>query len=210
MAKQRYVNTDFWDDKFVRSLPRDGKHLFMYLLTNPKTNVAGIYRTTTETMAYDTGIDEDEIKGLLCVFAQRRKVFVYEEEWVVLVNCTKHQKVHERSNIRAGIDRILMELPDDVYRFVCATGYKYRFMDELERALTSPFKALEAPSSPSNYSYLNSDLDLDRDSNLDKDRDRIKPKPLQAPSGSNGDGEEWEEVQPVKEFNEKIKNRSSV
>jgi len=43
MAKNRYINTKFWDDPFIAELSIKEKLLYLYLITNPLTNAAGIY-----------------------------------------------------------------------------------------------------------------------------------------------------------------------
>lgn len=40
MAEQRMVQTAFWYDDYVSSLTRDERYFFLYVLTNPHTNIA--------------------------------------------------------------------------------------------------------------------------------------------------------------------------
>ncbi len=202
MPKQRYVDTDFWDDKWVRSLPKDGKHLFMYFLTNPKTNIAGVYRITTETMSHDTAIDEDDVKDLIWLYTHDGKAFMYHEEWLALVNSPKHQKIRERDNNRQGVNRILLNLPDDVWDFIIACGYKYKFINDIERNERGASKPLASPLKPlvrgSNYSYSYSDLYRDSHKDLYRDDSEAPSKPLEAPSkpleAPSDDEDVWEQV----------------
>jgi hypothetical protein len=39
MAKQRYVRTSFWTDKYIEELSPNEKLIFLYLLTNECTNL---------------------------------------------------------------------------------------------------------------------------------------------------------------------------
>jgi len=39
MNKLRCVNTKFWEDPFVEELNATGKLIFLYLITNPLTNL---------------------------------------------------------------------------------------------------------------------------------------------------------------------------
>ena len=195
MATQRYISTSFWDDPWLHSLSFRERYLYMYLLTSPSTNIAGIYKISSDRIEYDTGLPS--IEKIFQVFSDVRKAFHLGQEWVVIPAWPQHQKVTERNNIKIGIDRILTDLPDDVWDFVLQCGYRYKFLADHPRYLENP-KPLRAPSSPSNYPNLDSSLDLDRDSNLDRDihtQNSEAPsspsKPLEAPSDEDwpDDGE---------------------
>ena len=41
---KRYISTTFWDDEWVQSLDFTEKGLYLYLLTNSLTNIAGVYK----------------------------------------------------------------------------------------------------------------------------------------------------------------------
>jgi hypothetical protein len=65
MAKQRYINTKFWRDSYIEDLDPTEKLLFLYLLTNPDTNICGVYELPLKIIAADTGIDKEMVKKLL-------------------------------------------------------------------------------------------------------------------------------------------------
>lgn len=181
MATQRYISTTFWEDKWIRSLDPSERYLYMYLLTNPLTSIAGIYQITMDRIAFDTGYDERTLVPMLDRFADSGKAFFYDDEWIILPSWPKHQRVRERDNCRKGIDTILSTIPDDVFSKALSVGYKYKYLNEIDRGLeapSSPFKPLGSPldnlARPSDY------LDLDTDTDLDTDRDieasSIQPK----------------------------------
>src|SRR6185369_4096429 len=62
VAKQRFVNTKFWSDKWVRQKlnPLD-RYLFLYFLTNEHTNICGMYELPIETMAFESGLDKEDL-----------------------------------------------------------------------------------------------------------------------------------------------------
>lgn len=90
MAKQRYINTNFWEDDFIAELNSPGKLLFLYLLTNPQTNIAGAYQITIRRMVFDTGLERSVIVALLEYFEQAEKA-IYRADWLFLPNFIKHQ-----------------------------------------------------------------------------------------------------------------------
>ena len=145
MATQRYISTSFWEDLWIRSLDPAERYLYMYMLTNPLTNIAGIYQITIDRIAFDTGYDERTLRPMIERFETAGKAYFFRDEWILLPTWPKHQRVRERDNIRTGIDTILMNLPDDVWLKAIAIGYLYDFMDAIVRDSQAPCKPLVSP-----------------------------------------------------------------
>lgn len=110
MAKERMVNTFFWDKKYVRSLTPHGKLLFLYLITNPLTNIAGAYEITEERIEFDTGLSVAEIQELLAKFSADGKA-EFRDGWLVMINAIEHQKIINKK-IRVGIENVVNGCPD--------------------------------------------------------------------------------------------------
>jgi hypothetical protein len=103
MSKYRIVNTKFWSDNFVSNLDPLEKLLWLYFLTNPFTEISGIYEITLKQIAMDTGIDRDNIqKVLLPRLKKAGKIYYFDEGWVYIRNFVKHQKAF--GNIKEGIE----------------------------------------------------------------------------------------------------------
>lgn len=109
MAQSRIVNTDFWKDSYVVDLDKTEKLLFIYLFTNPRTSLAGIYEINLREISFDTGIEKEEIELILRKFGRAGKVF-YERNWIVLSNFIKHQRLNP--SIIRGIEKAIDELPE--------------------------------------------------------------------------------------------------
>lgn len=110
MAKQRYINTRFWKDGFIRTLDRDGKLLFLYFLSNPLTDLCGAYEITLDEIVFDTGIPIEKVTTLLASFEAAGKI-MHRDGWVIIRNFTKHQ--HGTSTkIKLGAARSLNDCPD--------------------------------------------------------------------------------------------------
>lgn len=90
MAKYRMVNTRFWNDNFVADeLHALDRLLFLYLLTNDKTNIIGVYEIPIRTIAYETGIDKDHIAKML----QRLEPKIhYKNGWAYIPKFVQHQQ----------------------------------------------------------------------------------------------------------------------
>jgi hypothetical protein len=93
MAKNRYVNTAIWDDQWFSSLDALEQHLFLYFLTNPLTNIHGVYEIPLRRMGFDTGMDTEKLKKIIARFEDDKKVY-YERGWVIIKNFVKHQSLN--------------------------------------------------------------------------------------------------------------------
>ena len=167
MASQRYVSTSFWDDFWVQELDPSEKLLYLYLITNPLTTIAGVYQITLRRMAFDTGFTSETITRLLQRFSRDGKAHFILEEWMVIPNWTKHQKVTKISNVRKGIDAVLLAIPEEVWRNLQRLGYQYQYLEEIRRPfedLKDTQRGKEGPSKTSNYSDFDLDLDLNLNS----------------------------------------------
>lgn len=157
MSTQRYISTSFWDDAFIQTLDPSEKLLYMYYMTSPLTNIAGIYKITESRISFDTGFTVDCIRHIMEKFEESGKAFRHGE-YIILTKWTKHQKVGEKDNNRKGIDKILLALPDEVFFYALHKGYIYIYLKELGRPL-------QDPSMPLNYINLNINLNLNCNSN---------------------------------------------
>lgn len=116
---KRLVDCRFWDDLYIRSLDANGKYLFLYLLTNPLSNVAGIYESTLQRMAFDTELEPAVVSKYINQFHADKRIFYYEG-FVILKNAVKHQATSPQ--IQKGIQKIIEKLPPPVRTFVEKLG----------------------------------------------------------------------------------------
>jgi hypothetical protein len=152
MATQRYISTSFWDDEWIQTLDPSEKLLYLYLMTNPLTNIAGVYKITDRRISFDTGFNLDTITHIFRKFEKAGKVY-RKGEYVALPSWPKHQQWEKRSKIKDGIVAILKTLPPELLDYMVHIGYKY------------PIDTLSIPYTyPSNYIDSDSDIDSDIDS----------------------------------------------
>lgn len=111
MAKQRMVNTKFWVDDYISELNPTEKLLFLYFLTNPFTDICGIYEVPLRSIVFDTGIDKEEVKKAMVRFESDHKI-VYRRGWVYIKNFAKHQLNNPK--VQKGILRSISVVPPDV------------------------------------------------------------------------------------------------
>lgn len=121
MSVQRLIDSRFWSDNFVvdKLNPLD-RYLFLYFLTNEKTNICGVYEIPLRTISNETGIEKEEIIRMM----KRLKGKVeYKDGWVCIVNFVKHQST-KSLDVQRGIEKLLNSLPSEIYEWVrgCREG----------------------------------------------------------------------------------------
>lgn len=111
MAKQRYIDTRFWHDEFVvEELNPLDRYLFLYLLTNDKTNIAGVYECPMKLIAIETGIDREELPRMFKRFKDKVQ---YVDGWVIIKNFQKYQST-TNEKIKKGIETEMSRIPDKI------------------------------------------------------------------------------------------------
>ena len=89
MSKLRSINTCFWSDPIIEDLKPDEKLVFIYLITNDKTNMLGIYESSIKKMSFETGVENKRLETILKAFEGLGKV-KYNNNYVILKNYLKH------------------------------------------------------------------------------------------------------------------------
>lgn len=75
MPDYRNIHTEFWTDDWILELDPLDKILFIYLFSNTRTNLAGLYDIGVRVMAFETGLDEKHIFEALDRFAAAGKAY---------------------------------------------------------------------------------------------------------------------------------------
>lgn len=105
------IRDSFWTDSYIERLTPDEKLIFIYLLTNPLCNIAGIYEIRPKRIAFETGYDIEVIENILGRFVRDQKILRHND-WIVLVNSIKNQALNP--SVIQGCNRIIMALPSDM------------------------------------------------------------------------------------------------
>lgn len=75
MSQYRSIYSKIWEDGWFTELDSDGKVLWLYLLTNFRVSVAGIYEILPKTIANETDIDKSKCLELVKQFEEDGKIF---------------------------------------------------------------------------------------------------------------------------------------
>lgn len=106
---QRSLTTDLWNDTWFESLNPQEKLLFLYLLTNDRTNMLGIYEISKRKISFETGLTESAVEKGFESFERVSKIYYTDENYVVIKNFLKHQRFN--TNMKKSALAIYDDLP---------------------------------------------------------------------------------------------------
>ena len=93
MAIYRNVQMAFWSDtKIADDFTAKEKYLYLYLLTNPHSNLCGCYEISISQIALETAIEKKEIPELISRLQDVHKVILFSKDTkeVLLLNYHKY------------------------------------------------------------------------------------------------------------------------
>jgi len=185
-TKQRYISTSIWSDDWFDSLSEREKLVYFYLLTNERTNIAGVYPCTLKNIRLEIGLDREEIERIIGKFSAAGKAFYYEE-YIIIPKWLKHQKISERNTVFIGVVKVLQNLPENIKKFISDRKYYDYDVSAILKGFTQ--KEMAPPENdtknkgappqkemapPENDEFWAHDSDIDFDFDLDSDRQTDK------------------------------------
>lgn len=93
MAIYRNVQMAFWSDtKIADDFTAKEKYLYLYLLTNPHSNLCGCYEISISQMALETAIEKKDIPELISRLQDVHKVILFSKDTkeILLLNHHKY------------------------------------------------------------------------------------------------------------------------
>lgn len=93
MAIYRNISTTFWtDSKVADDFTAEDKYIYLYLFTNPHSNLCGCYEVSYKQIAYEAGISVDKAKKLIDRLQNEFNVIRYDGKTkeVLILNWHKY------------------------------------------------------------------------------------------------------------------------
>lgn len=93
MAVYRNVYLSFWtDNKVEDNFTPEDKYFYLYLLTNPQTNICGCYEVSYKQLTNQTGYNEDTVNRLIDRFEKIHELIKFSRETkeILLLNWYKY------------------------------------------------------------------------------------------------------------------------
>lgn len=101
MSRREDVDNSIWGDPDFYGLSPGGKLVYIWSFTNPRCNMAGIYRVATGLVCGETGLSALKVGGALAELQDARMVF-YDGSVLWVRARVKHLRSHH-DNIATSI-----------------------------------------------------------------------------------------------------------
>lgn len=118
MAIYRNIQMSFWtDSKIVDEFTPEDRYFYLYLFTNPHTNLAGCYELSTKQASVELGYDIYAVKSLLRRFEEVHGVIKYAERTkeVLILNWHKYNWTNS-SKFRKPLLEEIQRIKTDAFR----------------------------------------------------------------------------------------------
>lgn len=93
MAIYRTIQMSFWTDaKVVDNFTPEDKYFYLYLMTNPHTNLAGCYEVSMKQVSDETGYTKETVERLIERMEKTHKVIRYSKQTkeILILNWSKY------------------------------------------------------------------------------------------------------------------------
>lgn len=163
LAIYRNVQLSFWTDNKVEDefTPED-KYFYLYLLTNPQTNICGCYEVSYKQMCNQTGYNKDTIERLLNRFENIHNMIRYSKETkeILVLNWYKYNW-SSSAKVITGIESVAKHIKCKAFK-----DYVYMILDAKKNGTDIDYE----------YTIETSVSDTDTDSDTVSDSDSITVK----------------------------------
>ncbi len=108
----RQVYTSFWQDPFVLSLTPEEKYFYLYLFTNSKTSLCGIYELPLKVVEFETGYNRETVEKLINNFEKYKKIkYSTETSEICVCNFIKYN-VNRSPKLKSAVDKAFSDVKD--------------------------------------------------------------------------------------------------
>lgn len=114
--KYRQIKTNFWEDNYILDLKKTEKLFFLYLFTNPKVNMCGIYELPDKTIRYTLDLTLEELKELKDKFQEDNK-YIFHKGWVFVVNFSSHNVYSSAKAVISAFITDFNNIPDEIRNY---------------------------------------------------------------------------------------------
>lgn len=118
MAIYRTVQTSFWTDRKVdEDFTPEDKYFYLYLFTNPHTNLTGCYELGIKQASYEMGYNKDTIERLIKRFREVHKIIDYCEETneILVINWHKYNW-NKSQDFLKGLDKQIEKVKNKKFK----------------------------------------------------------------------------------------------
>lgn len=114
--KYRQIATSFWEDGYTLKLSALEKLFFIYLFTNPKVNMVGIYELPDILIYPSLGCSLEKLGKMKAKFEADRKFFFYDG-WIYINNFVKYNRYSSAPNVINSFILDFNKIPQKVLNY---------------------------------------------------------------------------------------------
>lgn len=126
MAIYRNIKMSFWTDaKVVDEFTPEDRYFYLYLMTNPHTNLAGCYEISLKQISDETGYSKDTVLKLIDRMQKVHEVICYSEatKEVLIVNWSEYNWT-KSEKIRTPLYNEIQGIKNDDFRLFLTDVYE--------------------------------------------------------------------------------------
>jgi len=146
------LSTKIWTDEWFLELDSREKLFWIYLLTNDRLNVAGVYEFSAKLASFTTGLAMEDIQQFVLKFQEDHKICL-SGKFIAVLKYPVYRDYDKpgNRNIRKAMDSCIQKLPESVKKDLINAGYLYTFDAPSEETKTAgdsnqdPSKPLNTP-----------------------------------------------------------------
>jgi hypothetical protein len=120
--KVRCIEVDIWESRWFQTLSKDAKYLYLYLLSNPRANICGVYQIMTETIEFQTGLID--VEKILAELTIKREVLVIDD-WLIILRYPSFQSWRTAWAIGSRMVAEIEDLPKEIRDVLIQYDYQY-------------------------------------------------------------------------------------
>lgn len=122
MSEYRQLHRSFWESDYVQEeLDSDGRLIYNYLITCPKSNMEGLYRCSLKRLTDETTHDRDRTRAVLAQLEADRYAG-WMTGWVCVVQAPRHFPV-KNTTVMSHARKLYSEVPEPVLAWAMGLGY---------------------------------------------------------------------------------------
>ena len=112
MAVYRSIYLTFWQDEFVLSLTPEEKYFYLYLITNSKTSLCGIYELPKRVIEFETGYNRETVEKLLSKFVDYKKIHISLTTNEIVINNWLKYNSNRSPKVQSAVKSSFDEVKD--------------------------------------------------------------------------------------------------
>lgn len=110
--RTRLIHTKIWEDTYFSELSPTEKLVFVYLFTNSRVGMTGVYELPTRVMSFETGVSPKQLEDIKTKFQTDKKV-LFHKDYVKVMNFEKYNDYGGSKNESAK-EKELTLLPQEI------------------------------------------------------------------------------------------------